>query len=140
MIDALLQRFESGDQGTFGRLLAGSSISFFSGELPWRNNSPSISCVPAGMYRCVFTDSPRFGRHLYLLDAVPDRAGVRVHPANLAGDRSMGFKSQLNGCIALGESLGWIDGQKAVLLSAPAVRRFEQHMGGNPFMLEIANA
>jgi hypothetical protein len=43
-------------------------IGLFSGELPWRDNAPSISCVPAGTYRAIFTNSPRFGRALYLLD------------------------------------------------------------------------
>lgn len=53
------------------------------------------------------------------------------------GDANMGHRSQLNGCIALGERLGWIEGQKALLLSAPAMRRLEQHFGGAPFTLEI---
>ena len=55
------------------------------------------------------------------------------------GDVTLGLRSQLNGCIALGERLGWMDGQKALLLSAPAVRRFEGHMGTAPFLLEIRN-
>lgn len=139
MSDAVLQRFETGDQGTFGRLIA-KGISFFTGELPWRNNAPSISCVPPGTYRCVFTHSPRFGRSLYLLAPTDPRSGIRVHPANLMGDASRGLKCQLNGCIALGEKLGWIAGQKAVLLSAPAVRRLEEAFGGKPFTLEIVGA
>jgi hypothetical protein len=53
------------------------------------------------------------------------------------GDSSKGFHCQLNGCIALGEKLGWLEGQKAVLLSAPAVRRLESFFGGRPFQLEI---
>jgi hypothetical protein len=54
------------------------------------------------------------------------------------GDLEKGFRSQLNGCIALGERLGWIEGQKAVLVSVSAVRRLEELMGGKPFLLEIA--
>jgi hypothetical protein len=56
------------------------------------------------------------------------------------GDDSMGYRRQLNGCIALGERLGWLEGQKALLLSAPAVRRFEEYMGHRPFTLEVRNA
>jgi hypothetical protein len=134
--DAVLQRLESSDQGTFGKLVAGG-LAFFSGELPWRDNAPSVSCVPAGTYRAIFTDSPRFGRRLYLLDRVPARSGIRIHPANLMGDAQKGFRCQLNGCIALGEKLGWMDKQKAVLLSQPAVRRLESFFGGQPFELEI---
>lgn len=134
--DAILLRQERGDQGTFGRLIA-RGLGLFSGELPWRENASSISCVPAGTYRAMVTYSPRFGRGLYLVDAVPARSGIRVHPANLMGDRSKGFACQLNGCIALGERLGWIDRQKAVLLSQPAVRRLEEYFRRRPFILEI---
>jgi len=76
---------------------------------------------------------------MYLVEAVDKRTGIRKHSANLMGDIKKGFKAQLNGCISLGERLGWIDGQKAVLLSAPAMRRFENLMGGKPFVLEITN-
>jgi len=71
---------------------------------------------------------------------VPGRAGIREHSANFMGDAKKGFHCQLNGCIAPGERLGWMDGQKAVLLSAPALRRFEMHMEHKPFTLEIRNA
>lgn len=53
------------------------------------------------------------------------------------GDAARGWKAQLNGCIALGERLGWIGKQKALLLSRPAVRRLEEYFGGKPFILEI---
>jgi hypothetical protein len=76
---------------------------------------------------------------MYLLLGTEPRAGIRKHPANLMGAIDKGFRAQLNGCIALGEKLGWIDGQKALLLSAPAMRRFESIMGGKPFTLEIRN-
>jgi len=50
------------------------------------------------------------------------------------------LRSQLNGCIALGERKGWIDGQKALLISAPAIRRFEECFAGKAFTLEIRDA
>ena len=53
------------------------------------------------------------------------------------GDAAKGFRAQLNGCISVGERLGWIDGQKALILSAPAIRRLEAHFAGKPFTLEI---
>lgn len=132
----VLERRESGDQGTFGRLFAGS-LSFFTGELPWRDNASNVSCIPPGRYDCRWTFSPRFRRMMYvLLDTAP-RAGIRAHSANLMGDKAKGYRAQLNGCIALGERMGWLDGQKALLVSAPAMRRFESYMGGKPFTLEI---
>jgi hypothetical protein len=77
---------------------------------------------------------------MYLLLGTSPRAGIRKHPANFMGDRTKGLRSQLYGCIALGERLGWMDGQKALLLSAPAVRRFEDYMERKPFRLEVINA
>lgn len=76
---------------------------------------------------------------MYLLLGTDPRTGIRKHPANLMGDDSMGYRRQLNGCIALGERLGWIEKQKALLVSAPAVSRFERHMGRKDFTLEIVN-
>lgn len=132
----VLERHEQSDHGTFGRIVTGDLV-LFTGELPWRENAPNISCIPEGYYRAAFTHSPRFGRGLYLVSPVLQRTGIRIHPANLMGDASLGFKCQLNGCIALGEKLGWIEDQKAVLLSASAVRKFETYMGHRPFELEV---
>lgn len=130
-----LQRIESGDDGTFGRLL-----DWFSGELPQRGNAPSISCIPAGQYLCRKTYSPRFRRPMILVDGVEHRTGIQVHAANLMGDAALQRRCQLNGCIALGERLGTMDGQKALLLSQPAVRGFEDYVGDDPFMLDVVDA
>lgn len=139
MSDAVLERFDRGDQGTFGRIWA-RGLQLYTGELPWRDNAPNISCLPPAIHRVVWTFSPRFRRFMYLLLGTDPRAGIRKHSANLMGDVVLGYRAQLNGCIALGERLGWLDGQKALLLSAPAMRRFESHMGHAPFTLEIRNA
>ena len=136
MADALLTRLDQSAEGTFGRLVAGRQA-FLTGELPWADNAPNVSCIPAGTYRCVWSKSPRFGRPMYLVDGVRGRAGIRFHAANLAGDVSQGYRSQLNGCITLGEKLGYIQGQKAILLSAPAIRRFEAYFSGRTFTLEV---
>ena len=138
--DAVLERHETGDHGTFGGMWA-VGLRLYSGELPYLGNAPNISCLPQpGLHQVVWTWSPAFRRFMYLLLGTAPRAGIRAHAANLMGDASKGWRKQLNGCIALGERLGWIDGQKALLVSAPAVRRFEDHMGRRPFLLEIRNA
>lgn len=135
--DAVLDRLDSSNQGTFGRMWT-SGLELYSGELPDRNNAPNVSCLPQpGLHRVIWTFSPRFRRCMYLLLGTAPRAGIRAHPANLMGDIAKGWRAQLNGCIALGERLGWLGRQKALLLSAPAVRRFETHMGHRPFLLEI---
>jgi hypothetical protein len=132
----LLERLETGDHGTFGRIVL-PGLSLFTGELPYRDNLPNLSCLPDGVYNVVWTFSPAFRREMYLMLGTHPRAGIRKHSANFMGDRTKGLRSQLYGCIALGERLGWMGGQKALLLSAPAVRRFEDHMERKPFKLEI---
>lgn len=134
----VLQRRETGDQGTFGVIRVGAKT-WFTGELPWRDNASDVSCIPAGEYACRMTLSPRFRTKLYELFGVPSRFACRIHSANLMGDKSKGLRSQLNGCIALGQKLGAMDGQKAVLLSRPAVYEFQKATGGKPFILEVRN-
>jgi hypothetical protein len=129
-------RVDTGDQGTFGKIYYKQFVAF-TGELPDRGNKSNVSCIPKGIYKCVWTYSPRFKRKMYLLENVKGRTGIRIHLANFMGDAEKGYKKQLNGCIALGENLGKMDGQKALLISGPAIRRFEKVMGGKPFVLEI---
>lgn len=134
----VLERLETSEQGTFGRIyVRPPSLILFAGELPDRGNARNRSRVPAGAYRVVWTWSPAFRRFMYLLEDVPSRSGIRIHPANLMGDVGRGYRSQLNGCIALGERIGWLDGQKALLASAPAVRRLEDALDRRPFELHI---
>lgn len=132
----VLQRVETSDEGTFG-VIHLDGVRLFTGELPWRENRGNASCIPAGKYRAVMTFSNRFRKRLYLVAPVEDRAGIRIHPANRMGDKSLGYVSELLGCIALGERLGWINKQKALLLSAPAVRKLERFMKNEAFILEI---
>lgn len=135
---AILHRQTEGDDGTFGRLSI-DDISLFTGELPDRDNAENVSRIPAGIYRCLCTWSPRFKRPMYLVGPVTGRTGIRIHPANLMGDPSKGRRSQLNGCIALGEKVGVMDGQRALLISSPAVGKLERHLNREPFELEIVD-
>ncbi len=125
-----LRRIQKSDAGTFGVLSVGAFQSY-SGECPWRDNASGLSCIPPGVYKVAWAPS--------LID-VPERSGVLIHSANYMGDRTIGLKCQLLGCIALGEKRGTMDGQAALLLSFPAVRRFEQYLDGQPFELEVADA
>lgn len=134
--DVVLLRGESSDQGLFGNLWT-RGPRLYSGELPDRGNRPLVSCILAGFYDVIWALSPRLKRFTYRLVGVPGHAGILLHPANYMGDATKGFKCQLLGCIAAGERVGVMDGQKALLLSAPAVRRFEAYMGHAPFKLEI---
>lgn len=138
MNHVILQRLESTDQGTFGKIKT-EQAEFYTLELPWRNNESNISCIPAGIYRCHMTMSAKMKKMLYLVDGTGKRTGIRIHSANLAGSIEAGFHSQLNGCIAIGEKLGLMGKQKALLLSSSGVRKFTQDMDHKPFVLEVKN-
>lgn len=134
-----LQRLETSDEGTFGVISVGG-VRLFSGELPWREDENDVSCIPAGSYTCVMTYSSHFKRKLYAVTGDVKRSGVRIHPANLVGDRTKGYVSQLLGCIALGLKMGRIRNQKAILVSQTAVRKFQKFLNDEPFILEIKDA
>lgn len=124
----VLQRFESSEEGTFGRINCGN-FNCFSLERPVVVNRPNLDAIPSGVYMVTWTYSPHFKRPMYLVKEVKGRSGVRIHSANLT--------SQLNGCISLGSKLGKLGGKKALLLSKPAIRQFEQLMDKKDFILEI---
>ena len=135
---AWLVRHETGDAGTFGSFMYdGDSV--YSLELPDRGNQPNRSCVPLGKYLCRWTYSPAFKRMMYILDPVDGRSGIRIHPANLAGDVDKGLRSHLYGCIALGERRGTLHGQDGILVSRPAVEDMQDYFDGESFELGIIN-
>lgn len=136
LIVVRLERFESSDAGTFGTVYA-NGLELVSAELPWRQNQPDVSCIPEGTYEARWCFSPRLQQYSYLLRDVPAREGIRIHAANFAGDRSMRFRSQLNGCIALGRQIKFVDRQQSLIDSSSAVREFDSRLKAEPFMMEI---
>ena len=132
-----LERMHESDQGTFGRIYFGDYSWLYTGELPDRDNRPNVSRIPEGVYECLWTYSPKFKRMLYLVNNVPGRSGIRFHSANLMGDKEKGYKTHVYGCIALGGTVGRLEGQSAVLVSRPAMRRFHGAFQGSNFELEV---
>lgn len=78
--------------GTNGLLLLNNQLVCYTIELPWRDNQPRVSCIPEGCYPLVKRHSLKFGSHL-LLENVPNRSLILIHPANNA-------LRDLQGCIA----------------------------------------
>ena len=132
-----LCRYESTDHGTFGRIQIDNKY-FHTLELPWRDNTVGLSCVPVGSYECDIYPSKKFG-NVYLLSNVPQRSGILIHQGNFAGHVLKGLKSDVEGCILLGKSRGVINGQKCVLNSRIAVKEFMDTIHRQPFTLIIEN-
>lgn len=88
-------------------------------ELPWKNNTPFVSCIPAGRYllkKEFLAGHPhmheKFGRWfdwLPMYDGVPGRSACFVHLANKPAD--------ILGCTAPGMSmsLDWVGDSKDAL-------------------------
>jgi hypothetical protein len=129
------------NEGTFGEaeLVNAAGIVLWSGdslELPWRNNQPMISCVPAGVYQTRIVFFGAIGMNVYELQNVPGRTDCLVHPANWAGDAAMGFYTELHGCTALGNGVGILTpsgyaAQQALLASDAAIKAFMQAAAGD---------
>lgn len=139
MKEAVIQRSPSSPQGTRG-ILATNGFWCHTLELPWRNNAPNISCVPAGEYECLFvkTRRPIGGRQqLYWLKNAPGRTGVLIHAGTFAGNKEVGYKANVLGCILQGYSIGTYKHQQAIFRSREAVTDFIEHMGEEPFKLIV---
>lgn len=144
-----LTRTETGDEGTFGSLLCGST-KLYTGELPKRDvdhngiSDSGLSCIDPGIFTCkkMHSDhlSPLFGMDLYQVMNVKGRVGIFIHPANWMGDKTKNLKCQLEGCISLGKAFGKLQNQKAVLSSRDAIIMFMGYLKGADFELEIVES
>lgn len=136
---ATLVRRPSTDQGTLGEFVAGD-FRCVTIEPPWRDNRRNRSCIPPGRYRCVWSQSPRFG-WVYRLEEVPGRSHVLIHAGNFGGDTALGYSSNTLGCILPGRRIGRLvvngRAQRAVLASRSATRSLAREFDGEPFWLEV---
>ena len=78
--------------GTNGKIQYQDRLMMYSIELPWKENLAQVSCIPEGRYELVKRWSPKFNRHLQVMN-VPQRENILIHPANDA-------MHELKGCIA----------------------------------------
>jgi len=133
-----LNRFESTDQGTIGIWACPEfGYSCFCMELPWRDNTPSLSCIPPGEYTVQIRWSRKYKWHYHITN-VDGRSWILVHSGNYAGDIKKGYKTHSQGCLLLGKSLGYLNGQRAVLNSRIKVREFFNLMNQETFKLFIS--
>jgi hypothetical protein len=138
MTHGTLVRAASTDAGTFGFLaFPAEGLSFYTAELPWRENRPKESCIPAGTYQVIWdTAGDVIG---YLLQGVPGRGEIQIHVGNWAGDVRKGLRSDSKGCILLGLSRSVLQGQPAVGRSEPAIQQLHAFLDRKPWMLTIVD-
>jgi len=78
--------------GTNGDLLLNGDKLCSTIELPWKENTSQVSCIPEGKYELKKRYTRRLGKHLILMN-VPNRSLILMHAANDA-------LKELKGCIA----------------------------------------
>jgi hypothetical protein len=97
----------------------------------------------AGLYMAHLTHSDRFKREVYVLEGVPERSAIELHPANWAGDESKGLHTDLHGCAAPGLARGLLTPphhslmQRAVLQSGRAFQQFMDAVDGDDIEVHI---
>ncbi len=106
-------------------------------EPPWKNNTPFISCIPAGRYLCKRYHSPQY-EHTFIISNVLGRTYCLFHWGNWGGPHGGKEIGDTQGCVVVGEEFGMLDGVPALLSSKRGFREFlERTKGIDEFHLDI---
>lgn len=111
----LIRLEENYEHGTFGALKLNKELFCWTLEPRDEENAANISSIPAQQYDCGRYSSLRYPGTFQVLN-VPGRSRILFHPGNTDDDTA--------GCILLGETLGKLQGVRAVLNSCRTFRRF----------------
>lgn len=86
------------------------------------------SRIPAGNYNCKPYSGNKY-KDVYIVENVPNRTAILIHWGNTEKDTL--------GCILIGNKIGKIGTEPAVLESKRCFERFRSLIGKNEFILEI---
>lgn len=100
-----VKRISSMPEGVFGVLIIDNWPVCVTLELPWKDNLPEVSCIPAGKYVARRVNSPRHGNTFEVCN-VPKRSHILFHGANTIAD--------LLGCIGLAEFYHRFEGKHGI--------------------------
>lgn len=124
-----LKRVAYTESETFGVLIRDGVPFAVTLEEAWRENRPSVSCIPNGNYQCKRIISPKFGE-TFEVAAVPGRTHILFHVGNTHRDTE--------GCILVAQYFERIGEMNAVLGSRQAFPAFMERLRGiNLFNLLI---
>lgn len=123
-----LSRFAYTPMGVFGTLQVGGKR-FYTVERPWKGNEQGVSCIPAGSYQLrkraseVVKKSSRGAyQEGWEVTGVPGRTFIMIHPGNTMDD--------LEGCIAVGTGLGYVNNKWAITNSQVAFKELMAALEG----------
>lgn len=85
-------------------------------ELPWKNNSHNISCIPEGIYGLKKYSSSKHPKN-YEVAGVPNRDAILIHKGN--------YNTDIQGCILVGDGYNDInnDGEIDIINSSITVEK-----------------
>jgi hypothetical protein len=75
-------------------------------ELPNKDNSAQISCIPCGIYTCLKVPASHIPYEHIAVENVPNRSGICMHIGNYAA----GSKVDFEGCIGCGQGYADLNG------------------------------
>jgi hypothetical protein len=94
METVILKRTHTNVFETLGELIYKGVVVAKTLELPWRNNTRRVSCIPEGTYLVIIRSNHKYGLHFHVTQ-VPSRSYILIHHAN--------YYSDLLGCIGVGQ-------------------------------------
>lgn len=115
-----LIRLEKSGKGVVSILKINKEIFCCALEPPDNNNQVNVSCIPVGQYYIDPVNSPKFGKTYKILN-VPNRSNILFHAGNTMTDTQ--------GCILLGETIGKLKGDRAILNSGSTFKKFMEKLG-----------
>jgi len=123
-----LIRLETSEQGTFGVLKIDKRIFCVTLEPQDEQNQSNISSIPTGQYTIQPYSSPKYP-NVYQVMGVPERTSILFHKGNIAAHTA--------GCIILGQTVGKLKGDRAVLNSGATFEAFKKLLAKNVHHLTV---
>jgi hypothetical protein len=130
MMDILLKRVSTCEDGTFGVLIYNKIPFLLTLERPWKDNTRGMSAIPDGTYKVKRTVTPKHGNTFEVMN-VPGRDAILIHTGNTEAD--------VEGCIMVGMLFGrveatdpdskQVESQPAVLRSKDAYKMLDEFIG-----------
>lgn len=119
-MEILVERFNSGSDDTLGRVFIGGKLMCFSIEDEKRAvKVKGETRIPAGTYKVGLRHSPKFspkfGHEMLWVKDVPGFEYILIHTGNTEKDTE--------GCLIVGDTLGSLNGKRAVLNSKKAYNK-----------------
>lgn len=97
-------------------------------ENPWKENIPSVSCIPQGEYQCCPFNGNKF-KNVYEIENVEGRTYILFHKGN--------YEHDTKGCILPGLGIDSSLHESMVTHSVSAMNELKRIIGQHTFTLNI---